>query len=279
MIGAHSMPAPVSFCDSLPLLPATVSLCDPLPLLPWPVPDNAYPFSFRPHYAQYTDPVTGDVSKIIVVPSAMGMSWQDGYVVVRWQHCRRCPGSRCLSLSCCWSLVYVCVCVRACRHCASYECYGSQDMATIAAGSDPAHPNLVVLAHDGDNDFGEAWWRTVVCCGVLVWVRRTLHGFGHWCGCERKPVVTPSFCVWQPLMSAFAVGPLAGGGYSYYTQCVSGLVGSAAAQRGDHHSAVPARLPRGSQRHRPRTHALGPCGVCTPLCRGADPSALLNLRC
>ena len=31
-------------------------------------------------------------------------------------------------------------------------------------------------------------------------------------------------------MSAVAVGPLAGGGYSYYTQCVSGLVGSAAAQ-------------------------------------------------
>jgi hypothetical protein len=98
-----------------------------------PVPNNAYPFSFRPHYAQYVDPITGNVSKIIVVPAAMGMSWQDGY-----------------------------------------ECYGPNDMETIAAGSDPAHPNLVLLAHDGDNDFG--------------------------------------------------------GGYSYYTQCVSGLVSAAASQ-------------------------------------------------
>jgi hypothetical protein len=42
-------------------------------------PNNAYPFSYRPHYAQYVDPDTGNVSKIIVVPSAMAMSWQDGY--------------------------------------------------------------------------------------------------------------------------------------------------------------------------------------------------------
>ncbi len=34
-------------------------------------PDNAYPYSFRPHYAQYVDPSTGNISKIIVVPSAM----------------------------------------------------------------------------------------------------------------------------------------------------------------------------------------------------------------
>ena len=34
-------------------------------------PNNAYPFSYRPHYAQYVDPDTGNISKIIVVPSAM----------------------------------------------------------------------------------------------------------------------------------------------------------------------------------------------------------------
>ena len=34
-------------------------------------PNNAYPFSYRPHYAQYVDPETGTVSKIIVVPAAM----------------------------------------------------------------------------------------------------------------------------------------------------------------------------------------------------------------
>lgn len=36
-------------------------------------PNNAAPFSYRPHYAQYVDPVTGYVNKIIVVPAAMVM--------------------------------------------------------------------------------------------------------------------------------------------------------------------------------------------------------------
>ena len=35
------------------------------------MPNNAYPFSYHPHYAQYVDPETGNVSKIIVVPAAM----------------------------------------------------------------------------------------------------------------------------------------------------------------------------------------------------------------
>ena len=34
-------------------------------------PNNAHPFSYRPHYAQHVDPETGNVSKIIVVPAAM----------------------------------------------------------------------------------------------------------------------------------------------------------------------------------------------------------------
>jgi hypothetical protein len=76
-------------------------------------PNNAYPFSYRPHYAQYVDPETGNVSKIIVVPAAMAMSWVDGY-----------------------------------------ECYGIQDIQKIAGSSEPDHPLLILLAHDGDNAFG-----------------------------------------------------------------------------------------------------------------------------
>ncbi len=34
-------------------------------------PNNAYPFSYRPHYAQHVDPSTGNVTKIIVIPAAM----------------------------------------------------------------------------------------------------------------------------------------------------------------------------------------------------------------
>ena len=37
------------------------------------------PFGFRPHRAQHVDPATGVVSSITVVPSAMGMSWNEGY--------------------------------------------------------------------------------------------------------------------------------------------------------------------------------------------------------
>ncbi|XP_064382608.1 alpha-amylase-like [Halichondria panicea] len=77
------------------------------------VPNNAYPFSYRPHYAQYVDPETGNATKIIVIPAAMAMSWLDGY-----------------------------------------QCYGTSDIDKIAGNSDPTHPILVLLAHDGDNAFG-----------------------------------------------------------------------------------------------------------------------------
>eukprot|EP01094_Clydonella_sp_ATCC50884_P018066 TRINITY_DN3275_c0_g1_i1.p1 TRINITY_DN3275_c0_g1~~TRINITY_DN3275_c0_g1_i1.p1 ORF type:complete len:738 (-),score=134.45 TRINITY_DN3275_c0_g1_i1:204-2321(-) len=43
------------------------------------VPNNAYPFSYQPHYAKYVDPEDGTEYKIIVVPAAMAMSWDDGY--------------------------------------------------------------------------------------------------------------------------------------------------------------------------------------------------------
>jgi hypothetical protein len=42
-------------------------------------PNNAVPYAFTPHYAKHVDPETGEEYKIIVVPSAMAMSWQDGY--------------------------------------------------------------------------------------------------------------------------------------------------------------------------------------------------------
>lgn len=37
------------------------------------------PMAFRPHHAEYVDPATGAVSRIIVVPVAMAMSWNEGY--------------------------------------------------------------------------------------------------------------------------------------------------------------------------------------------------------
>lgn len=45
-------------------------------------PNNAYPFSYRPHYAQYVDPDTGNISKIIVVPSAMVSQVWELYIIV-----------------------------------------------------------------------------------------------------------------------------------------------------------------------------------------------------
>jgi hypothetical protein len=40
---------------------------------------DAVPFSYQLHYAEAIDPETGEASRVIVVPVAMGMSWQDGY--------------------------------------------------------------------------------------------------------------------------------------------------------------------------------------------------------
>ena len=41
-------------------------------------PTNAVPLAYKPHYAQYVNPNTGDISKIVVVPVAMAMSWNEG---------------------------------------------------------------------------------------------------------------------------------------------------------------------------------------------------------
>jgi len=37
------------------------------------------PYGYRPHYARYVDPETGAESKMIVVPAANAMSWDEGY--------------------------------------------------------------------------------------------------------------------------------------------------------------------------------------------------------
>ena len=48
-------------------------------------PDNAYPFSYTPHYAQHVDPETGKQTKMVVVPAAQAMSWKDGYACYNTQ--------------------------------------------------------------------------------------------------------------------------------------------------------------------------------------------------
>ncbi len=37
------------------------------------------PYALRPHYAEYVDAATGAVSRIVVVPAANAMSWNEGY--------------------------------------------------------------------------------------------------------------------------------------------------------------------------------------------------------
>ena len=43
------------------------------------VPKNAVPFAYQPHYAKYVDPDSGTEYKVIVVPTAQAMGWEDGY--------------------------------------------------------------------------------------------------------------------------------------------------------------------------------------------------------
>jgi hypothetical protein len=84
------------------------------------VPNNAVPFAFQPHRARYVAPDTGVESKIIVVPAAQAISWQDGY------------------------------------ECITPQSVGLDKLAPL---SDPARPMLVLMAHDCDNDFagGYSW--------------------------------------------------------------------------------------------------------------------------
>jgi len=77
------------------------------------------PYGFRPHYARYVDPDTGAESKMVVVPAANAMSWNEGYGL-----------------------------------------YGTGEIDAIASYNDPAHPMLILFAHDGDNAWsgGYSYW-------------------------------------------------------------------------------------------------------------------------
>ncbi len=74
----------------------------------------AAPICYQPHWARYVNPETGEESKIVAVPMADLLSYQDGFA----------PMST------------------------------SDIANNIAPYDDPARPSLVLLAHDGDNAFG-----------------------------------------------------------------------------------------------------------------------------
>jgi len=76
-------------------------------------PVNAYPFAYTPHRAKYVDPDTGQEYKIIVVPTAQAISWEDGYAPIGLDH-----------------------------------------FDTLQTRNPPSRPQLVVMAHDGDNAWG-----------------------------------------------------------------------------------------------------------------------------
>lgn len=45
-------------------------------------PVHANPLSYQPAYAQYVDPETGTIDKVIVVPADMSQGWRDGYACI-----------------------------------------------------------------------------------------------------------------------------------------------------------------------------------------------------
>ncbi len=58
-----------------------------------------------------------------------------------------------LNSFCMYSCPHTCY-VQAMSWLDGYECYGTQDIDKLAGSSDPTHPLLILLAHDGDNAFG-----------------------------------------------------------------------------------------------------------------------------
>lgn len=72
------------------------------------------PYAYQAHWAEYTDPETGKTSRIRVVPMDEVLSYQNGYSMM---------GTDLID-----------------QH--------------IAPFNDPAHPSLVLFAHDGDNAWG-----------------------------------------------------------------------------------------------------------------------------
>ena len=49
-----------------------------------------------------------------------------------------------------------------------YQCYGTSDIEHIAGASQPDHPMLIVLAHDGDNAFGGGYSYYEQCVSNFV---------------------------------------------------------------------------------------------------------------
>ncbi len=84
------------------------------------------PFGYRPHYAEYVDPDTGDVSRIVVVPAARYEGNEDG------------------------------------RGGYGAFLYDQVMDAYLPYNTDPDHPLLVLLHHDGDNFGGgsEAYYNS-----------------------------------------------------------------------------------------------------------------------
>ena len=49
-----------------------------------------------------------------------------------------------------------------------YACYGTDDIDAIAGASEPGHPMLILLAHDGDNAFGGGYTYYEQCVSNFV---------------------------------------------------------------------------------------------------------------
>lgn len=49
-----------------------------------------------------------------------------------------------------------------------YACYDTSDIDKIADASEPDHPMLIVLAHDGDNAFGGGYTYYEQCVSNFV---------------------------------------------------------------------------------------------------------------
>jgi len=72
------------------------------------------PFAYQAHWAQYIDPASGQASKMVIVPMDDLLSYQNGFSTM-----------------------------------------DTSDIdAHIAPYNDPAHPSIVLMAHDGDNAWG-----------------------------------------------------------------------------------------------------------------------------
>ena len=49
-----------------------------------------------------------------------------------------------------------------------YSCYNTNDIDKIASKADPNHPELILLAHDGDNAFGGGYSYYMECVQNLM---------------------------------------------------------------------------------------------------------------